>query len=84
MPMFLVLQCNRKAKVVMNKKNLVRTVVLLGLIAWPTVEVCRYYQATQDLSARLELEAKVTQRLAMAKAKSTQFARVSTEAVEKP
>lgn len=63
----------------MNKKNLVRTVVLLALAAWPTVEVCRYYQATQDLSARLEVENKVTQRLAMAKAKNTQLASVTAE-----
>lgn len=68
----------------MNKKNLVRTVVLLGLLAWPTVEVCRYYQATQDLSARLEVETKVTHRLAMAKSKNTQLARVSADPVDKP
>ena len=68
----------------MNKKNLVRTVVLLALVAWPTVEVCRYYQATQDLSARLEVEAKVTHRLDMAKAKHTQLASVSAQPADKP
>jgi hypothetical protein len=70
----------------MNKTILARTLALLGLTAWAAlgVEGYRYFQATQDLSARLEIQNKVTHRLDVAKAKSPQFARVTPEPVEKP
>ena len=66
----------------MNKKNLVRTVVLLGLIAWPGVESYRLWEAQQDLASRQKVEAKVTTRLAMAKAKNSQLATVAPDPVE--
>ena len=49
----------------MKTKNLIRTLVLAGLFAWPAVETCRLYAAKQDLAARLQVESNVSQRLAM-------------------
>ena len=66
----------------MNKKNLVRTVVLLGLVAWPAVESYRLWEAQQDLASRIKVESKVTTRLAMAKAKNAQLATVAPDPVE--
>jgi regulatory protein YycH of two-component signal transduction system YycFG len=66
----------------MNKKNLVRTVVLFGLVAWPAVESYRLWEAQQDLASRQKVEAKVTTRLAMAKAKNAQLATVAPDPVE--
>jgi regulatory protein YycH of two-component signal transduction system YycFG len=66
----------------MNKKNLVRTVVLLGLVAWPAVESYRLWEARQDLASRQKVESKVTTRLAMAKAKNAQLATVAPDPVE--
>ncbi|HUR44614.1 MAG TPA: hypothetical protein VMZ27_01970 [Candidatus Saccharimonadales bacterium] len=66
----------------MNKKNLVRTVVMLALIAWPAVESFRLWEARQDLASRQKVESKVTTRLAMAKAKNAQLANVAPAPVE--
>ena len=66
----------------MNKKNLVRTVVLLALIAWPAVESYRLWEAQLDLASRLAVESKVTTRLAMAKARDAQLATVAPDPVE--
>ena len=66
----------------MNKKNLVRTVVLLGLVAWPAVESYRLWEAQQDLASRIKVESKMTTRLAMAKAKNAQLATVAPDPVE--
>ena len=54
----------------MNTKNLIRTLVLAGLFAWPAVETCRLYAAKQDLAARQQLESKVSHRLAMTRQKN--------------
>jgi hypothetical protein len=54
----------------MHAKNVVRTVVLLGLMAWPGVEGYRLCAARQDLAARLQVESRVTLRLAMARQKT--------------
>ena len=54
----------------MNTKNLIRTLVLAGLFAWPAVETCRLYAAKQDLAARLQVESTVTHRLAMTRQKN--------------
>lgn len=69
----------------MNKTILGRTLAILGLTAWAAlgVEGYRYYHATQDLSARLEIQNKVTRRLDLAKAKSPQLARVAAEPTDK-
>ena len=66
----------------MNKKNLVRTVVLLAIFAWPAVESLRLWEAQQDLANRQKVETKVTTRLAMAKAKNAQLATVAPDPVE--
>ena len=50
-------------------KTLIRSLVWTALFAWPTVETYRWYAAEKDLSARLQVEAKVMHRLAMAKQK---------------
>ena len=62
----------------MSNRNLVRVVVLAALFAWPAVEVYRLQVAKQDLTARQKVEARVTQRLAMTKAK-TQVAQGPSE-----
>jgi hypothetical protein len=69
----------------MNKTILTRTLAVVGLTAWAAlgVEGYRYYQATQDLSARLEIQNKVSHRLDLAKSKSPQLARVTAEPVDK-
>lgn len=48
----------------MNKKNLIRIVVLAGLLAWPGVEWYRYQVAKNQLTASIELRLAVTERLA--------------------
>ncbi len=50
-------------------KNLIRTLVVVALFAWPAVETYRWYAAEQDLAARKQIESKVLQRLALAKQK---------------
>jgi hypothetical protein len=69
----------------MNKSNLSRILAVVGLTAWAAlgVEGYRYYQATQDLSARLEIQNKVAHRLDVAKSKSPQLARVAAEPSDK-
>jgi len=54
----------------MSTKNLVRTIVAAGLIAWPSVEIYRLQAAKKDLAARLQVESKVNVRLAMARQKN--------------
>ena len=53
----------------MSKKNVIRIVVLVALMVWPGVESYRLYAARQDLATRLQVESKVTLRLAMARQK---------------
>jgi hypothetical protein len=54
----------------MKTTNLLRVMVYGALIAWPTVESYRLYAAKQDLASRQQVEAKVTQRLAMTRQKT--------------
>lgn len=68
----------------MSKKNLVRTVVLLGLVAWPSVEIYKYNQATKLLAERQALEQRVAFRFAQAQTRHAQVAKVSSEEPEKP
>ena len=62
----------------MSNRNLVRIVVLAALFAWPAIEVYRLQAAKQDLAARENVRARVTQRLAMAKEK-TQVAQAPSD-----
>src|SRR5438876_9121586 len=61
---------NQRRKLVMANKNLIRAVVLAALCAWPGVEMYRLYAAKQDLASRLQVESKVTLRLAMTRQKT--------------
>ena len=55
----------------MKKTTWIRAVVYSAILAWPAVETYRCYKAHQQLAANTELEAKVSTRLAAAKAKAT-------------
>lgn len=47
----------------MKSKNCVRIVVLVALLAWPTVETYRLYAANQELAASSKLQQSVSVRL---------------------
>ena len=68
----------------MSKKNLIRTVVLLGIVSWPTIETYRLWSTTQQLQTAQALERSVTASLAAARAKHAQIAKVELGAPEKP
>jgi hypothetical protein len=50
----------------MSTKNCVRTIVAVGLIAWPSVETYRYFVAREQLQAALQRQDRVALRLAQA------------------
>ncbi len=56
----------------MNTKNLIRTVVILGVIAWPTIEAYRLWVTTQQLHQAQALERSVTAKLDSARARHSQ------------
>ena len=56
----------------MSTKNLVRTVVILGVVAWPTVESYRLWSTTQRLHEAQALERSVTAKLDAARARHAQ------------
>ena len=58
----------------MSTKNLVRTVVILGIVAWPTVEIVRLWSTNQKLQEAQALEQSVTASLSKARAKQAQLA----------
>ncbi|HKX62902.1 MAG TPA: hypothetical protein VJS65_13675 [Verrucomicrobiae bacterium] len=53
----------------MTTKNLIRTVVVLGMVAWPSVETYRLWKTTQQLEQAQALERSVTAKLASARAR---------------
>jgi hypothetical protein len=53
----------------MTTKNLIRTVVVLGMVAWPSVETYRLWKTTQQLEQAQALERSVTAKLASAQAR---------------
>ncbi len=58
----------------MSTKNLVRTVVVLGILSWPTVEVVRLWSTNQKLAEAQNLERTVAASLASARTKQAQMA----------
>ena len=54
----------------MNKKNWIRVIVLVAIVAWPSVEAYRLLQARQQLAASEQLAQAVVVKLQVAKAKS--------------
>ncbi len=58
----------------MSTKNLIRIVVVLGLLAWPGIEVARLWSTNQKLQQAQALEKSVATNLASAKAKHAQLA----------
>lgn len=42
--------------------------MVLGLLAWPGVEICRYFAVTRELTAALAREDAINEKLARAKA----------------
>ena len=53
----------------MSTKNLIRTVVILGVLAWPAVEAYRLWVTTQKLHQAQALERSVTAKLDSARAR---------------
>lgn len=51
----------------MNKKNWIRCVVLVALLAWPAVETVRYLEAKKQLEDSLARQRAVSERLAYLK-----------------
>lgn len=68
----------------MSTKNLIRTVVILGIIAWPTIETCRLWVTTQKLHQAQALERSVTANLAAARAKQAQIAKAESSGTVRP
>ena len=64
----------------MTTKNLIRTFVILGVLAWPAVETFRLWAVTQKLTEAQALERTVTARLESARAKHAQIARADSTA----
>lgn len=58
----------------MSTKNLVRTVVVLGLISWPAVETARLWSTNQKLAEAQTLERTVAASLAQARNQHAQMA----------
>ena len=56
----------------MSTKNLIRTVVALGVLAWPAVEAYRLWATTQQLHQAQALERSVTAKLDSARARHSQ------------
>jgi hypothetical protein len=59
----------------MNVKNWIRTVVIVGIVAWPTVETYRLWAMTQKLQAAQALQRTADQNLAAAREKHAQIAK---------
>jgi hypothetical protein len=51
----------------MNKKNWIRCIVLVGLLAWPGVETLRYLEARKQLEESITRQRAVSARLAYLK-----------------
>ena len=56
----------------MSTKNLVRTVVIFGVLAWPAVESYRLWSTTQQLHQAQALERSVTAKLDAARTRHAQ------------
>ncbi len=63
----------------MKTKNWIRTAVVAGLIAWPALETYRYYVAKNELSASVELNRDVTEKLTLAKLRHSLVAQSGAE-----
>lgn len=62
----------------MSPKNIVRTVVVLGVLAWPAVETIRLWATTQKLHEAQALERSVTAKLASVRAQHAQIAKADS------
>ena len=62
------------------KKMWIRVLVLAAILAWPTVEAYRVWEAHEQLAAATQLEQKVSVRLADARGKAgAQVARTTSK-----
>jgi hypothetical protein len=70
----------------MSTKNLVRTVVILGVLAWPAVETYRLWSTTEQLHQAQALERSVTAKLDSARARhaQAQVAKAADSSTNKP
>lgn len=63
-------------------KNLIRTIVIAGIIGWPTYEYIQYHQAKQALAASVVLKRSVDDKLATVRVKYAQAAPANSAALE--
>ncbi len=63
----------------MKKQTCIGIVAIVAIVAWPAVETYRLSVAQKDLGARLEMEAQVTHRVALARSKSASVAKASNQ-----
>jgi hypothetical protein len=68
----------------MSTKNLIRTIVIVGILSWPAVETYRLWVTTQKLHEAQALERSVTASLAAAREKQAQIAHADSSAANKP
>jgi hypothetical protein len=57
-----------------NVKIVIRVVVIVGLVAWPSVETFRLWQTAQQMKEAQALERKVAAKLDATRAKQAQIA----------
>jgi hypothetical protein len=63
----------------MSTKNLIRTLVIVGIVSWPTIESYRLWATTQKLHAAQALERLAMSNLEAARAKQAQLAQNKSE-----
>lgn len=64
----------------MSTKNLIRTIVIVGILSWPAIETYRLWVTIQKVQEAQALERKVETSLAAARAKQAQIARADAAA----
>ena len=60
----------------MKSTSYIRAAVAAALVTWPSVESYRLFLAKKDLEARLDLQRTVEQRVAVARQKNVEVARL--------
>jgi hypothetical protein len=68
----------------MSTKNLIRTVVILGILSWPAFEGYRLWDTTQKLHQAQAQERSVQASLQAARAKQAQVAKAESTHGAKP
>ena len=69
---------------IMKSKNLIRTLVLAGLVSYPGYETYNYYVARQQLAASIALRDSVSEKWASARVKYAQAPVVTQSPTAQP